>query len=46
MKLYQLLEDTNELGFDSKYTREDNPEPYTSSLNVINKNLSSFERIS
>jgi hypothetical protein len=29
MKLQHLFEVKNELGFDEKYTREDNPEPYS-----------------
>jgi hypothetical protein len=43
MKLYQLLEAKNELGFDEKYTREDNPEVYNNTIILSSGNVSSFD---
>jgi hypothetical protein len=50
MKLQQLFEAENELGFDEKYTREDNPEVYTSGELTIyrpfkNENFADLPRI-
>jgi hypothetical protein len=43
MKFNQLFEVKNELGFDEKYTREDNPEVYSESINFSYEKLSSFD---
>jgi hypothetical protein len=43
MKLRHLFETENDLGFDEKYTREDNPEVFMRRIALTRKNLSSFE---
>jgi hypothetical protein len=43
MKLQQLFEAENELGFDEKYTRDENPEVYDDNIIVMARKLSSFD---
>jgi hypothetical protein len=43
MKLQQLFEARNSLGFDEKYTREDNPEVYYGDIVLPAGNVSSFD---
>ena len=43
MKLQQLFETKNELGFNEKYTREDNPEAYYYEIVLPAGNVSSFD---